>query len=195
MNLLILLKMDDKKILLICGHPYYEKDSFLNKAIIEDLKKKLPKAEYDILIENYPEQKFDVQKEQNKLLQAEIIIFQYPIFWYSWPSLLQKYVEEIFTHGFAFGSKGSQLKGKKLILSFTAEYGEKDFQKNGAGKFTIEEIFLPSIIDICDFSELKLEGYIFTGDIGHELRKKEDEIKKLAENHADRLIKKIKELK
>ena len=187
--------MEGEKVLLICGHPYYKNDSFLNKAIIEDLKKKMPKAEYDILIENYPEQKFNVENEQKKLKDADIIIFQYPIFWYSWPSLLQKYVEEVFSHGFAYGSKGSQLKGKKLILSFTAEYGEKDFQHGAGGRFTIEEIFLPSVIDICDLVELKLEGYVFTGGIGHELRKKEDEIKKLAENHADRLIKKIKELK
>jgi len=88
--------MEGEKVLLICGHPYYKNDSFLNKAIIEDLKKKMPKAEYDILIENYPEQKFNVENEQKKLKDADIIIFQYPIFWYSWPSLLQKYVENFY---------------------------------------------------------------------------------------------------
>ena len=187
--------MEGEKVLLICGHPYYKNDSFLNKAIIEDLKKKMPKAEYDILIENYPEQKFNIENEQKKLKDADIIIFQYPIFWYNWPSILQKYVEEVFSHGFAFGSKGSQLKGKKLILSFTAEYGEKDFQHGAGGRFTIEEIFLPSVIDICDLTELKLEGYIFTGGIGHELRtkpEKKNELLKRAKEHDNKLVALIK---
>ena len=106
-------------ILIVSGHTNLN-DSVANKKILEELRKKLPNAEIDYLSELYPDYKIDVEKEQNKLLKANIIVLQYPVFWYSMPSLLERWMEETFKPGFSHGGKGDKLKGKKVIVSLTA---------------------------------------------------------------------------
>ena len=80
-----------KNILIVSGHTDLN-NSVANKNILNKLKEKLPNAEYDILSELYPNYQIDVEKEQEKLLKADIIVLQYPVFWYSMPSLLEKWM-------------------------------------------------------------------------------------------------------
>ncbi len=87
-----------KKILIVSGHTDLN-NSVANKNILKILKEELSDAEFDILSELYPNYIIDVKKEQEKLLNADIIILQYPMFWYSMPSLLERWMEEVFTHG------------------------------------------------------------------------------------------------
>ena len=89
-----------KKILIVSGHPDLN-DSFANKTILEETKHLLPKAEFAYLDKLYPDFHIDVKAEQERLLRADIIVLQYPLFWYSAPSLLHRWVEQTFTHGFS----------------------------------------------------------------------------------------------
>ncbi|MEH8026365.1 NAD(P)H-dependent oxidoreductase [Gallibacterium anatis] len=57
--------------------------------------------------------------EQNRLMQADTIVLQFPFYWYSYPALLKKWVDEVFVYSFAHGSTGDKVKGKKLVMSFT----------------------------------------------------------------------------
>ena len=91
-----------KKILVIAGHPDY-KTSIANNAILEHFKSLVPQAEIVQLDELYPDFKIDVEREQKRILDADIVVMEFPIWWYSSPSLMHRYVEEVFTHGFAFG--------------------------------------------------------------------------------------------
>ena len=107
-----------KNILIINGHTDF-KASIANKKIIEVLEKQLSTVRIVNLIELYPDFKIDIEAEQVNLSWAEIIILQFPFFWYSAPSILERWMEETFQHGFSHGRTGDKLKGKKLILSFT----------------------------------------------------------------------------
>ena len=60
--------------------------------------------EVDNIYELYPDGKIDVKAEQEKLLKADTIIFQFPMFWFKSPYLLSKWTEDVFAHGFAYGS-------------------------------------------------------------------------------------------
>ena len=53
------------------------------------------------------------------MVWADVIVLQFPVFWYSMPSLLARWMEQTFEHGFSHGAKGKALVGKKLLLSFT----------------------------------------------------------------------------
>ena len=77
-----------KKVLIISGHPELRDNSFANKIIMEDLAKLLPDAVIDDLSALYPDYKINVEAEQKKLTNADIIVLQFPIFWYSCPALL-----------------------------------------------------------------------------------------------------------
>ena len=84
-----------KNVLIISGHTNLAA-SVANKTILETLNERLPEAEIVKLDELYPDFKIDVEAEQQKLLRADIIVLQFPLFWYSAPSILERWMEETF---------------------------------------------------------------------------------------------------
>ena len=110
------------KVLVIYSHTYPEA-SIAGKAILEVLKA-TPNFEVRNLDELYPDlNKIDVAAEQKALVEADVIIFQHPIFWFGVPATLKRWMEVVLQHGFAFGTDGDKLHGKKFIHSFTAASG------------------------------------------------------------------------
>ncbi|WP_277809610.1 NAD(P)H-dependent oxidoreductase [Moraxella nasibovis] len=71
------------------------------------------------LSELYPDYNIDVNAEQQALLDADVVLFQYPTFWFNVPSILQKWLESVWLYGFAYGEGGDKLHGKKLLVSTT----------------------------------------------------------------------------
>lgn len=106
-----------KNILIISGHTNLAA-SVANKTILETLNERLPEAEIVKLDELYPDFKIDVEAEQQKLLRADIIVLQFPLFWYSAPSILERWMEETFRHGFSHGSTGRQAQGQETHSLF-----------------------------------------------------------------------------
>ena len=170
-----------KNILVVSGHTHLN-DSVANKNILEELKKLLPNAEFDLLSELYPNYKIDVKKEQEKLIKADIIVLQYPLFWYSMPSLLEKWMEDTFVFGFSHGDNGDKLKGKKLIVSLTTGAPEEIIGSN------IEDCLHP-IKKACGMCQLEYCGAIKTHGVSYQIRQdKGKEIVDKAKRHAMELI-------
>ena len=120
-----------KNVLAIQGHTDLQHDSFNNKLIMADLEKALPEVRFEYLDAMYPNFKIDVKKEQEQLVWADVIVLQFPVFWYSMPSLLARWMEQTFEHGFSHGAKGKALVGKKLLLSFTVGAPEDMCREGG----------------------------------------------------------------
>ncbi len=123
-----------KNILIISGHPNLAL-SHANKAILEEVKNLLPNVEISRLDALYPDFKIDVAAEQAKLAKADVIVWQFPVNWYSLPALMKKWLDDVFTFGFAYGGDDTKLKGKKLILSFTTASSEEAYQYGGAQNY------------------------------------------------------------
>lgn len=169
-----------KNILIVSGHTDLN-NSVANKKILEELNKYLPNAEIDYLSELYQDYRINVEIEQDKLLKADIIVLQYPLFWYSMPSLLEKWMEEVFKHGFSHGSTGDKLKDKKVIVSLTT----------GAPKEAYNDIndYLNPIKATCKLCQMEYIGSIETYGVSYQLRnEKEKEIEEKAINHAKNLM-------
>lgn len=149
-----------KKTVVIYGHPYY-KMSVCNKAILDEVTKSAPDAEIVNLMELYPDFKIDVEKEQARIKDADTIVFQFPFWWYGSPSIMHRYVEEVFSHGFAYGSTGTALHGKKLILSFTIGAPEEAYTKEGFQHYEISA-FMPSFINMAALCGLELLDPIYS---------------------------------
>src|SRR3712207_7897804 len=115
-----------KNVLIVSGHTDLN-DSVANKIVLEELKKALPNAEFDILSEEYPTFKIDVAAEQAKLVKADVIVWEFPVFWYSMPSILHRWIEDVFVHGFSHGSTGTALKGKKRSEEHTSELQSRQY--------------------------------------------------------------------
>lgn len=184
-----------KNITLISGHTDL-KNSVANKTIIETLHKQLPEVDIAKLDELYPDFKIDAKTEQERLLKADVIVLQFPIFWYSAPSLLERWMEETFLHGFSHGSTGDKLKGKKLVLSYTTGAPAEMYSHDGAMGHTMDE-FLVSFRTTCNFTQMEYAGSVFTGGVGYTNRTNEqliEEQKAASVKHAERLINLLKTL-
>lgn len=175
-----------KNILIVSGHPNLN-DSVANKRILQELNKRLPNAKIDYLSKLYPDYKIDVVKEQDKLLKTDIIVLQYPVFWYSMPSLLEKWMEETFEHGFSHGNTGDKLRDKKVIVSLTTGAPEQTYNN-------IDD-FLNPIKASCKLCQMEYVGNIVTYGVSYQLRnEKGKEIEKKATSHAQRLLEMIKQI-
>ena len=108
-----------KKVLLVAGHTYPE-ISVANKEIVKELTAAIPGLVVDDLVKLYPDFKIDVKAEQQKLLDADVVIIQSPLFWYSASSIVMRWWEETMSHGWAYGSTGTAMKGKKIVFALTA---------------------------------------------------------------------------
>ncbi len=173
-----------KNILIVSGHPDLENNSLANKTIIERLEEKMPQAEFDILSSLYPDYQFNVSDEQEKLRQADVIVFQFPLFWYGTPSILQKWLEDVFLHGFSHGSNGTALHGKKLIASVTTGAPESAYQE-----VTVKELLKPLELT-ASLTGLDYSGEIVTYGVSYALRNDDEKRRELLEkaaDHADRL--------
>ena len=84
----------------------------------------------------------------------------------STPSILEKFMEESFTHGFSHKTNGNKLKGKKLILSFTTGAPAEMYHKDGTMKYEIDD-FLPCYKAMSTLTRMEYCGYIFTGGISN----------------------------
>ena len=45
----------------------------------------------------------DIEREQEKLMWADAVILQFPMWWYSMPAILKGWVERVYAYGFAYG--------------------------------------------------------------------------------------------
>lgn len=46
----------------------------------------------------------DVKREQEKLMWADTVILQFPLWWYSMPAILKGWVDRVYSMGFAYGN-------------------------------------------------------------------------------------------
>lgn len=126
--------------LVVLAHPDLQA-SRVNKALKESIEHKGVMSQ---LYQKYPDFKIDVAAEQQLLTQAERVVFQFPIFWYSYPPLFKKYLDDVLAYGFAYGSKGKALHGKEFSLAVSLGAPIENYTKASASALlTIEDILAP----------------------------------------------------
>ena len=129
-----------KKLTIILAHGHYAK-SVANKTIIDCLKKKYPDAEVRNLGELYPDFNLDIEAEQKVLLDSDIILLQFPVYWYNMPGILKLWMDRVLAYGFAFGEGGDKLKDKLLTASITAGGREESYTPIGSMHFRLRQFF------------------------------------------------------
>lgn len=129
------------KILINFAHPA-KKHSKINKALLKAVEN-LDNVTVNDLYAHYPDMVVDVKREQELLKEHDIIIFQHPFYWYQGPSIIREWEDFVLEHGWAYGSKGKALKGKKLIYAITAGGDENSYSKTGSNMFSIADLLAP----------------------------------------------------
>ena len=95
------------------------------------------------LYRDYPRFDIDVTVEQQRLLDHDVILFQFPVFWYSTPSIIKEWQDLVLEHGFAYGSDGDRLDGKHLMLAVTAAGPEEAYTDKGYQHYPLRTFLTP----------------------------------------------------
>ncbi|WP_313015332.1 NAD(P)H-dependent oxidoreductase [Brevundimonas sp.] len=96
----------------------------------------------------------DVKAEIDKLLWADTLILQFPLWWYAMPAILKGWVDRVYAYGFAYGvgehsdkrwgdrfGEG-RLAGKRAMLIVTAGGWEEHYSARGVNG-PIDDLLFP----------------------------------------------------
>ncbi|XEI32795.1 NAD(P)H-dependent oxidoreductase [Aeromonas veronii] len=182
------------KVLVISGHPDLS-HSFTNRVILGELEEAIDGLRVRRLDQRYPDTRIDVAAEQQALLEADILVLQFPFYWYSVPALLKKWIDEVLTFNFAFGPEGDKLKGKPLLISLTVGGPQESYRPLGYNHFTIPELLKP-LEQLAYLTGMPYEppiwshGMVYIPEVYNTL----ELVEARARDHASRLIAVIREL-
>jgi NAD(P)H dehydrogenase (quinone) len=82
----------------------------------------------------------DIAAEQEKLLWANAIVFQFPLWWFGVPAILKGWIERVYAYRFAYGYRDGTnahrygegiLAGKRALVSVTTGGPEVDYGPRG----------------------------------------------------------------
>ena len=120
------------------------------------------------LMADYPRHNINVEREQERLLAHDTILFQFPLFWYSTPSIIKEWQDLVLEHGWAYGSNGTQLKGKTMMLAITAGGSADAYGKSGYNHFDLRMFLTPleQTARLCGMTFLP--PYVLFGALGAE---------------------------
>ena len=96
----------------------------------------------------------DVKAEQKKLLRADAVLFQFPLWWFSMPAILKGWIDRVYAYGFGYGvgehsekrwgdryGEGT-LKDKRALLIVTVGGWAEHYSERGINGL-IDDILFP----------------------------------------------------
>ncbi|MBF2751093.1 NAD(P)H-dependent oxidoreductase [Enterobacter bugandensis] len=140
-------------IIVVVAHPNLE-ESILNKSLVEkllnekgievlDLYERYRHATYNGL----PDDK--LEEDRQKLLTANTIVLQFPFYWYSTPSLLKQWIDDILLSGWAHhgGVEGKDyaLACKSLLLAPTTGGSKSSYGPEGYNMYWFYDFMVPFV--------------------------------------------------
>lgn len=148
--------------LVILAHPDLEA-SRVNRRWKEELLQYPDDITIHEIYKEYPDWKIDVPREQSLLEACNHVILQFPLYWYSYPPLLKKWFDDVFAYGWAYGSKGGKLKGKKLGLAMSTGDKQENYSPGGSVSFTVDEVITPFKASTVHVGAVALPYFAFFG--------------------------------
>jgi putative NADPH-quinone reductase len=129
------------RLIVYYAHPGH-KHSHVNR-FMAGAAKQVDGITYADLYRDYPRFNIDVDIEQQRLLDHDVVLLQFPLFWYSTPSILKEWQDLVLEHGFAYGAGGTRLEGKILMLAITAAGPEDAYTSGGYQHYPLRDFLRP----------------------------------------------------
>ncbi|MBW4976139.1 NAD(P)H-dependent oxidoreductase [Roseovarius mucosus] len=87
----------------------------------------------------------EAEAEARALLEADRIVLQFPIQWYSTPPLLKAWQDAVLTRMYYIhaATEGDRLVGTPLMIAATAGNAPAAYGRDGANHFTMDELMAP----------------------------------------------------
>lgn len=129
------------RVLVLFAHPG-QRHSRINSRLARTARD-LEGITFIDLYARYPRFKIDIDAEQERLLAHDVLVLQFPIFWYSTPSLLKEWQDLVLEYRFAYGPGGDRLSGKYLLPAITAGGHEEAYTRAGKNHFPLRSMLVP----------------------------------------------------
>ncbi|WP_319530012.1 NAD(P)H-dependent oxidoreductase [uncultured Cohaesibacter sp.] len=129
------------RVLVYYAHPGH-KYSKVNKAMASRAQA-LEGISFVDLYADYPRHNVDIDREQERLCTHDVIVFQFPLFWYSTPSLLKEWQDLVLEYGFAYGHEGTALEGKAMMLAVSTAGPQDAFNFDGYQHYPLTTFLTP----------------------------------------------------
>jgi glutathione-regulated potassium-efflux system ancillary protein KefG len=129
------------RLLIEFAHPALEK-SRVHRALIAVAARRTDVTVND-LYQRYPDADLDVAREQALLGEHDVVMLQFPMYWYSTPPILKLWQDLVLEHGWAYGRRGHALAGKLLGCAITAGGPEEAYRPGGFNEAPIRQYLLP----------------------------------------------------
>jgi NAD(P)H dehydrogenase (quinone) len=102
----------------------------------------------------------DIQTEIDKLMAADLLVLQFPMWWFSMPAIMKGWIDRVFAFGAAYDfgrtwNKGV-FTGRRAMLAFTASAPEAAFLPDGRNG-DMERVLWPihaGVLALCGYSVL-----------------------------------------
>ncbi|MCM3762117.1 NAD(P)H-dependent oxidoreductase [Alkalihalobacillus oceani] len=121
-----------KHLLLISGHDRFARATgTLNRSLVTSIME-ICQQQFEIKLTEVVDG-YNQHEEVEKFKWADVVIIQAPIYWFSFPGILKKYIDDVFIPELFFGKaeqfgRGGKMTDKKYMLSLTWGAGRSAFQ-------------------------------------------------------------------
>ncbi len=130
------------RIAVIYAHPYPNR-SRAGRTLLASVSA-LENVKIRSLYERYPDFSIDVSAEQDLLGEAELIVWQHPVYWYGPPPLLSLWFEKVLARGWAYGKGGAALHGKSCLWVPTTGGDTDAYREGGMHGYTFDKFIPPT---------------------------------------------------
>ncbi|MBT76766.1 MAG: NAD(P)H-dependent oxidoreductase [Gammaproteobacteria bacterium] len=103
----------------------------------------------------------EIQGEIERLFAADLLLMQFPLWWYSVPAIMKGWIDRVFAYGvtYDFGRTWDRgiMQGKRAMLSFTTGAPESTFAPDGRNG-DLERVLWPlhaGVFAVCGFNVLQ----------------------------------------
>jgi len=109
------------------------------------------------LYETYPDLYINRENEQALLLEADLIVFQYPMYWHSTPAILKEWQDVVLERGWAYGTGGTHLHGKDFLVVTTTGGPAIAFAEASHNRFSMSDLLRPleATVMLCGMNFLR----------------------------------------
>ena len=119
------------KTLVIVAHPDIA-HSTVSRRWVAELRKHPKSFTVHELYQRYPDGSINVAEEQALVDAHQHLVLQFPVYWFNCPPLLKQWIDEVLTHGWAYGRQGKALRNKKVALAVSLGTPAHDYSASGA---------------------------------------------------------------
>lgn len=102
----------------------------------------------------------EVRRQIDRLLAADLLILQFPMWWYSVPGVLKNWIDRVFAYGEIYGPgrtwDSGVMKGRRAMLAFTTSAPAETFMPDGKNG-DMERILWPlhaGVFGVCGYNVL-----------------------------------------